>query len=288
VSYIEVHSRIYNLSCSDLHLLLFSAERALAHSHTLKAVHATSDAGPNSRRDQLSWLRRALAFSTLLYDISSSLAAASPSRLSQQTFAEITIYHLSLRSELGFEKSQWAETLTDLATRRTLLSTLSDSATDSYDQALAIEFIDQYDPLIRFCAYKLGRAESHDIEGVVSDIDAEMMEEALPGMSALLEGLRRETKVREMEAGRRTLEDVTFAGEKVELRNAEIVRVMLKVQEALGKLEKKGQDGRGRGMKGWDNVLAVLGEAESVAKHLLDDHEVGTRLAFLASYTHGL
>ena len=29
-----------------------------------------------------------------------------------------------------------------------------------------------------------------------------------------------------------------------------------------------------RGMKGWDKVLSVLGEAEGVARKLLDDHEV--------------
>ena len=248
---------------SQLHLLLFSAERALAHSHALKVLTTKPHTPPNTRKDQLSWLRRAVKFSTSLHSISASLASSSPSRLSQQTFAEITIYHLSLRAELSFERSQWADALTDLAARRRLLSTLADAARDSYDQALANEFIDQYDPLIRFCAYKLGRAESHDIDGVVGDVDDE-----------LLESLKGETRLQEMEAGRRTLEDVQFAGEKVELRSAEIVAVMLKVQEAVGSVQGKAANGRGKGMKGWDRVLGVLGEAEGVAKRLLDDHEV--------------
>lgn len=180
---------------------------------------------------------------------------------------------------MQFEKQQWAECLTDLSARRLLLSTLSEAARDSYDQALAIEFIDQYDPLIRFSAYKLGRAESHDIDGVVSDIDSEMMEEALPGLAKLMEGLRSETGVEEMEAGRKVLEDVEFAGEKVELRSAEIVGVMLKVQDAVGRLKGKVDGGRGGGMKGWDRVLSVIGDAEVVAKRLLDDHEVGFMLS---------
>lgn len=249
----------------------------MTHSHELKALATKKGAPKTTRKDQISWLRRASKVSTLLYDISSALASASPARLSQKTLAEITIYHLSIRAELSFEHSNWAEALTDLATRRRLLSTISEAARDSYDQALAIEFIDQYDPLIRFSAYKLGRSESHDIDGVVKDIDDEMMEEGLPGIGKLVEGLRAETGAAEMEQGRKTLQDIEFAGEKVEMRNAEIVEVMLRVQESLGKLKGKADSGSGRGMKGWDRVLSVLGEAEGVARRLLDDHEVSHR-----------
>ena len=259
---------------SHLQLLLFSVERALAHAHLLKALTAKSDAPHNTRRDQISWLRRAHKFSTSLYSISSALA----SRMSTQTLCEIAIYHLSVRAELNFERSQWAEALTDLAGRRKLLETVADAAQDSYDQALATEFIDQYDPLIRFCAYKLGRADSHDIDGVVRDVDDEMIEDALAGIVQLVEGLRGETKVKDMEAGRRRLEEVEFAGEKVELRSAEIVSVMVRVQEALGKVKVKQEGGKGRGMKGWDRLLGVLGEAEGIAKSLLEDHEVGPEL----------
>ena len=252
---------------------MFSAERALAHSHGLKTLTTKPNTPPNTRRDQISWLRKAAKYAENLYDISQSLASAG--RLSQRALAEITIYHLSIRAELSFEKSNWAESLSDLASRRKLLSTISDGAKDSYDQALANEFIDTYDPLIRFSAYKMGRQESHDIEGVVKDVDDEMMEEALPGLAKIISGLRDESGVEKVEKGRRELEDVQFAGEKVELRSAEIVAVMLKVQDALKKINPDAAAAsKGRGMRGWDRVLSVLGEAEAVAKRLLDDHEV--------------
>lgn len=246
----------------------------MTHSHELKALSTKPGAPRSTRKDQISWLRRAQKVSTTLYTVSSSMASASPSRMSQKTLAEIAIYHLSIRAELSFEHSNWAESLTDLAARRKLLSTISEAARDSYDQALAVEYIDQYDPLIRFSAYKLGRAESHDIDGVVKDIDADMMEESVPGFAKLVEGLRSETGAAEMEQGRKTLQDIEFAGEKVEMRNAEIVDVMLRVQESLGKLKGKADSGSGRGMKGWDKVLSVLGEAEGVARRLVEDHEV--------------
>lgn len=266
----------------QLQLLLFSAERALAHSHGFKALTTKSEAPPNARKDQISWLRRALKYSTSLYDIARALSEGSPASIDQRTLAELTIYHLGIRAELSFERSAWEAALTDMATRRKLLSTLAEAARDSYDQALAIEFIDAYDPLIRFSAYKLGHKESHDIEGVVKDVDDDMMEEALPGIGKLVEGLRGETNVAEMEKGRKELENVTFAGEKVELRSAEIVGVMLKVQEALGKVQGKAEAGKGRGMRGWDRVLAVLGEAEGIARKLLEDHEVSSMAARLS------
>lgn len=258
---------------SHLHLVLFSTERALAFSHELKALSSKPNAPPQTRREQISWLRRAYKLASSLHDIARSLSG---SRLNQRTLAEITIYHLSIRAELSFERGAYADVLAELAARRQLLETLAGAARDSYDQALATEFIDAYDPLIRFSAYKLGRAESHDIDGVVADIDADMMEEASPGQKKLVDGLRAETGAAELEAGRKTLDEVEFAGDKVEHRNAELVSAMIKVQEALGRLSKAGTSGKatGRGgMKGWDRVLGVLGEAEATARHLLDDHE---------------
>ncbi|KAK8844612.1 hypothetical protein IAR55_006459 [Kwoniella newhampshirensis] len=260
-----------------LQLLVFSAERALAHSHELKALKAKTH---NIKRDQISWLRRGLKLSTQLYDLVQSLSSSSDGmalKVDQRTLAEVTIYHLTIRAEVAFERSNWISALSDLAVRRRLLTILAEGAKDSYEEALATEFIDAQDPLIRFCAYKLGRPESHDIEGVMKDVDEEVMEEALPGLKKLTEGLRGETGVEEMEQGRKRLEDVEFAGEKVELRNAEIVAVMVRVQEVLNKLaegKKSRTKGKGgKGMKSWDRVLSVLGEAEGVARKLLEDHE---------------
>lgn len=189
--------------------------------------------------------------------------------MDQRTFSEITIYHLSITSELSFEKGQWGETITSLAVRRRLLSTLSEAARDSYDQALALEFMDAYDPLIRFSAYKLGRSESHDIQGVVADVDTEMQEEALPGVEGLVTRLREELGSEKVEEGRRKLEDLKFADQGIELRNAEMVDVMTRAQAAM-----EGMQTKGKGMRGWDKVLGVLGEAEGLARKLVDDHEV--------------
>ncbi|EIW73163.1 hypothetical protein M231_06076 [Tremella mesenterica] len=266
-----------------LHFMLFSVERALTHSHQLRTLARDPKVPKETKRDQISWLRRALKLSTFFYDLSISLV--SDGRLNNQTLAEISIYHLSVRAELFFEKNQFPEVLTDLAVRRNLLTVLRDAAKDSYDQALASESMDAYDPMIRFAAYKLGRTESHDIEGVVSEVDAEMMEETLPGFGKLVESLRAELGANDVEEKRKVLEDIEFAGDKVEFRSAEMVGVMLKVQDALKRLKGKTESGKGRSMKGWDKVLAVLGEAEEVAKRLVDDHEAAASTSLRSAET---
>ncbi|OCF43801.1 signal recognition particle subunit SRP68 [Kwoniella heveanensis CBS 569] len=261
----------------ELQLALFSAERALAHSHDLKSQRNKPNAPAQAvKKEQISWLRRALKLSASLFETVSTLTTGSgdsqTAKVNQRTLAEVTIYYLTVRSELSFERNDFISALSDLAARRRLLGVLAESAKDSYDEALAHEFIDAQDPLIRYCAYKLGRADSHDIDGVMADITEDVLLEALPIYSKLTEGLKKELGS-EMQEGRKKLEDVTFGGEKVDFRNAELVRVMGKVQDELKRAEGKNGKGKSRGMSGWDRVLAVLGEAEGVARKLVEDHE---------------
>lgn len=222
----------------------------------------------------MSWLRKAGKYASELQELVSTIAKEDSGRINFQTRAEVSIYYLSVKAELAFERGQYADVLASLAARRELLDTLASAARDSHDQALAVEFIDAYDPLIRFSAYKLGNTASHDIDGVVRDIEPAMREEALPGLGELVAGLREETKAGEMEAGRRTLDDVTFAGQRVEFRSAEIVDAMLRVQDAQARLAAKGSKAKGKGkggMAAWDRLLGVLGDAEAVSRRLADE-----------------
>ena len=225
-------------------LPLFSAERALAHSHSLKS---------KDRRGQLSWLRKALKHASTLTSI------------------EGTIYHLGIRAELSFERSDWAATLTDLAARRRLLAALANSAADPYHQALANEFIDNYDPLIRFSAHKLGREDSHDIDGVVADLD-EMLD---PAIAKMIQSLPHVVD---------SSPQVTFASQTIPVRNPKVTTVMTKISTALAQLSKN--------MASWDRVLSVLGEAEIITKdldpeihqyilHLLLSHRIKRDLALV-------
>ncbi|WWC97187.1 hypothetical protein V866_004066 [Kwoniella sp. B9012] len=272
-----------------LQLLLFSAERALAHSHEIKSqlskntstgsTGANGSHGPGSKKDQISWLRRSLKSSTELFDLINNLSEGTHDnvKINQRTKAEMTIYHLSVRSELSFEKSDFGACLTDLVVVRKLLMVLNENSKNSYDEALTNEFIDLKDPLIRFSAYKLGRSESHDITGIVNDLDNDTLQESLPGFDKLVQGLKKELELdsNDIQKDRIKLDDTTFAGEKIEFRNPELVKIMASVQEVLNKFESKKSNKKNNktSLKGWDKVLTVLGEAEVIARRLKDDHE---------------
>ena len=192
----------------------------------------------------------------------------------------MAIYHLSIRAELAFERKSYDESLIDLAIRRSLLSILSNSS-DSYDAAVAQEYMDQFDPLIRFSAHRLGRGESHDIDGVVADVDGEMMEETLPGYSTVANSLRGEIGAVDMEGARKDLQGIVWAGEPIQIRNGDLVKVMAKVQIEMAKLQATSGSGSGsesgsKSMRGWDRVLSVLGEAEAVARRLVDEDTTTT------------
>ncbi|WRT63535.1 uncharacterized protein IL334_000440 [Kwoniella shivajii] len=297
----------------DLQLLLFSAERALAHSHSIKSEltrikskntntttsTSKSKTSPNSspsalKKDQLSWLRKSLKISTSLFDLINALSSIpdkvdgdndkneqSKMIINQKTKSEMTIYQLTIRSELFFEKGDFGSCLSDLAVRRKILSLLNQGSKNSYDEALSNEYIDSHDSLIRYCAYKLGRNDSHDISGVMKDLesgngngddkdgDEDVLEAALPGLKDVLENLKNELGNEEIEKDKKKLNDISFSNEKIEFRNAELVKIMTKVQDVLYRFENK----KGKGMRGWDRVLSVLGEAEGIARKLKDDHE---------------
>ncbi|WWC85681.1 uncharacterized protein L201_000547 [Kwoniella dendrophila CBS 6074] len=296
----------------QLQLLLFSAERALAHSHELKAEKAkptaTSPSQSTLKKDQISWLRRSLKISTELFDliklIGNSSSSPSPSsseesglslRINERTKAEITIYQLDIRSEILFEKSNFGECLTDLIVRRKILQILGENSKSSYDEALSLEFIDLKDPLIRYCAYKLGKKDSHDIQSIINDLDDEdtTLKESLPNLNELINNLKKELG-NDVQEDRNKLNDITFGGssksndnekQKIEFRNAELVKIMSKVQETLNNFKAKSEKANSNSnsnsqkknknvsMRGWDKVLSVLGEAESVARRLKDDNE---------------
>ncbi|WWC66940.1 uncharacterized protein I206_100847 [Kwoniella pini CBS 10737] len=266
-----------------LQLLLFSAERALAHSHEFKAQKAKPN--PTSspyqlKKDQISWLRRSLKLSTNLFELVNNAPTddkVDGVKLNVRTKVEVTIYHLLVRSELYFEKANYGNCLYDLIVVRKLLNILNENSKNSYDEALSNEFIDLNEPLIRYCAYKLGRSESHDIQGIVNDIeDKTLEEESLPGFISLSSNLKEELS-NQMEVDKAKLQPFVFAEQKIEFRNPELVNVIIKVQETLSKFESKRNNNKNRSknvsMKGWDKVLSVLGEAEGIARKLKDDHE---------------
>lgn len=206
---------------------------------------------------------------------------------------EIAIYLLQVQAKAAFGKANYEDAIIKFVTRRRLLALLSETAITSHAQALANQAMDETDPLIRFCAYKQGRKQSQvtaggqsEVDAIVADFDDEALEEGLPGYGKLVEEVTRQIERRDSAEGgvaKKMLEPISWAGETIEIRNAEVVRAMVKVQAALNALqteqakEREQQEGvkkvakmragsRGKAMKRWDAALAALGDAEVIAR----------------------
>lgn len=289
-----------------LHLLLFQAERALVFSEELQREATATSQNQNAsvfaiKKEQHSRIRKALGYAQELYTLAQELNAQELARLDALTLAEIAIYLLHIQAKAAFGKSHHDDAIVKFITRRKLLALLSDTAITSHAQALANQAMDESDPLIRFCAYKQGRKQSpttagqSEVDAIVADFDDEAFEEGLPGYTKLVERVNQQIARRDAAEGgvaKQMLEPITWVGESIEIRNAEVVRAMVKAQSALKSLqtseakEKEREEGvkktakmrtgsRGKAMKRWDNALAALGDAEATARRqIVDDVSV--------------
>ncbi len=204
------------------------------------------------------------------------------SRLTKRAVAEIAVYYLGLRAELAFERHHWEQAVGDYVVRRKLLLMLSEEATTSQGRVLADEEMDVTDPLIRFCAYKLGRPESHDVDGIARDFVDEAIAEQYAPFPTLVADVKSEASVAKSTSGMTDWDGQLAPGVKV--RHLELVQPMMRAQSAMRELAEKAKSGRSvKSMKLWDRVLTNLGEAEVIAQRLAEADQVGLKCCHVIS-----
>jgi signal recognition particle subunit SRP68 len=187
-----------------------------------------------------------------------------------------------------------------------VLGRLSEAEEGARGEARAFSWMDEeVDPRVRFCAYKLGRKDAHDVKGIVDEFQGQELEELLEEFEAkeIVEALKVAAAEQENGAeGKRKSGEVEWLGERIGFRNAEGVGVMEKVGKAVSKLEEltakkerenkveggKGkrqqqqqqQGKRGGKMKAYDRVLLELSEGVEKVKQIREDAEVTQQLSF--------
>lgn len=197
-----------------------------------------------------------------------------------------------MKGSLAFEKAQHQAGLNSLAVAHDLLTTLSRGAETANLEALTNEVIDEVEPMLRFCAYSL----QLDVSKGVGELVEEVMKKEESGK--LVEGYGELAKELEKEgkSEKRESVELVWRGREIPVRSAELVGVVLKVQQAIKSLEadkdvgasgststeKKGKGGRkdlmgARRMGTYDKALTTLGEAEDVARQLVEDNKVRLR-----------
>ncbi|KIJ45248.1 hypothetical protein M422DRAFT_251428 [Sphaerobolus stellatus SS14] len=292
-----------------LQLLLFETERAWAHAQELSA--------PQDSRRSTARYRRSHGYLARLLSLVRSPELAVP--LTSQGIVELIVYALihtarfnlrrpsastaayytiSKDSESETEPEQGETTgypLVQLSVAHALLSELEKTARTSKEVALARAFKDEIGPEIRWCVHEFSRSgdgedeeleaialkwkkREWDIEGIVGDVAPAYAERVVSGYGEVVSGLRAEEG--DSAGKKEVLEELMWDGEPVPVRNPELVDVLLKVQEARGRLRGTDEEGatakaKGRGkMSKYDAVLHSLSDAVDVARKLVEAQQV--------------
>ncbi|GAA6005102.1 uncharacterized protein JCM10292_005567 [Rhodotorula paludigena] len=278
---------------SDRHLqiVLFDAERCWAQSQLLKSTLDDPAAPPSTKHHFAKRLSKASSHAAALVALSQDPALSS--RLSASHTAQIQAYALVQSGALAFERGKHADGLRALSCAYAVLEHLAGTAASATDEALANEVMDEVEPMLRFCAYRLGKDTSAGVGAIARDVAASELGAVVPAWSDLAARLDAEGR-----AGKKESVEIRWRGEVVPVRNAELVGPAIKVQEALASLradeaqslKKKGGEGAqgkkkaedapkkevlgARRMGSYDKALLVLSDAEAVAHQLVEDDQI--------------
>jgi signal recognition particle subunit SRP68 len=285
----------------SLQLLLFEAERAWSYSQDLinqALLPANGDRASNLRHSATGRFRRAVHWSTQL--LSHCQALYADSRITTASLLEATIYTVIINGRFLRFREEFDDAFIQLSVARSLLDGLASAAQTSRDQALAVLFADEIGPEIRYCAHELGRSKSYDVDGIVAEMAPKYRNSIVEGCDDLLNKLHGEGRGGEKDGLPKKLKPLLWEEQPVPVRNPELVDVLLKVQEAEGKLggqttgdsaadghklvkEKQSK----KGVAAYDAILSALSDAEDVARKLVEAQQVGHVLSvFLRQESH--
>lgn len=276
----------------SLQLLLFEAERAWAHSQDLVAqslLPANQTHAGTLRHSATGRFRRAVHWSTQLLSHCQSLYVSS--RVMASSLIQVTVYTLIVNGRFLRYQDNFEDALIQLSVARSLLDELAETAETSRDQALARLFADEIGPEIRYCAHELGREKAYDVDKIVKELAGRHRGDIVEGYDALIGTFRGDHTVGSTQ-DKKKLEMLMWEGQPVPVRNPELVDVLLKVQEAEGRIavprdtvDKGTVDGKGKktrkglgskkGVAAYDAILLALSDAEDVARKLLEVQQVG-------------
>lgn len=203
-------------------------------------------------------------------------------RLSAENLIQATAYTIILNGRFLRYRDDFEDALIQLSVARSLLDELASTAVTSRDQALAVLFSDEISPEIRHCAHELGRAKAYDIDAIVGELAPKHRSSIVENYDALTSKLKTQGQVAEKGESRTKLKELTWEGEPVPVRNPELVDVLLKVQDAEGRLtEAQGQGsapGRTlkskKGVAAYDAILLALSDAEELSRKLSEAQQV--------------
>ncbi|KAG0274442.1 signal recognition particle subunit srp68 [Linnemannia exigua] len=250
-----------------LHLMLFQAERAWGYAMEIKALSVALD---DTRKQQhyMNRLKKAAKTASELEALCSTKAG----KVDVRSALDAQAYSALMSGYVLFEAQQWQGALEKFSAARAIYDKLSLAGT-SHQEALCHAAMDEIDPNIRFCGYRLRLAK----DGVVNV-------EELVKMSAANKGSGSDVLMREIEnliaqtrqEKAQDLESIHWRSKVLPLKNPKLATAILAAQETAGELNNlQGATSEAK-MEHFDKVLQAYAEAEKHVKKALKEDAIAS------------
>ncbi|KAI1298295.1 signal recognition particle subunit srp68 [Mortierella claussenii] len=248
-----------------LHLLLFQAERAWGYAMEIKALSVALD-DTRKQSHYMNRLKKAAKTAQQLEDICSTKTGL----VDVRTTLDAQAYAALMSGYVLFEAQQWQGALEKFSAARAIYDKLSLAGT-SHQEALCHAAMDEVDPNIKFCGYRLRLAK----DGVV-DV------EELVKMSAANKGSGSDVLMREIEhlidqtrkARAQDLESISWRSKTLPLRNSKLAKAILAAQETASELNHTEGESKEAQLELFDKVLQAYAEAEKHVKKALKEDAI--------------
>lgn len=249
-----------------LHLLLFQAERAWGYAMEIKALSVALD----DTRKQTHYMNRLKKAAKTAGELE-VLCSTKFGKVDVRSTLDAQAYSALMSGYVLFEAQQWQGALEKFSAARAIYDKLSLAGT-SHQEALCHAAMDEIDPNIRFCGYRLRLAK----DGVVNV-------EELVKMSAANKGSGSDVLMREIESliaqtrqeKAQDLESIHWRSKVLPLKNPKLATAILAAQETAAELDNnlKGATSEVK-LEHFDKVLQAYAEAEKHVKKALKEDAI--------------
>ncbi|KAG0017935.1 signal recognition particle subunit srp68 [Podila clonocystis] len=247
-----------------LHLVLFQAERAWGYAMEIKALSVALD-DTRKQTHYMARLKKAAKLAQSLEDLCSSKTG----KVDVRSTLDAQAYSALMSAYVLFEAQEWQGALEKFSAARAIYDKLSLAGT-SHQEALCHAALDEIDPNIRFCGYRLRLAK----DGVVNVEELVKMSDANKGSGSdvlmrEIEHLIAQTRKEKAQ----DLQSLNWRSKSLPLKNAKLATAILGAQETASQLA-SAQGSTESKQELFDKVLQAYSEADKQVKKALKEDAV--------------
>ncbi|KAI9468086.1 MAG: hypothetical protein EXX96DRAFT_591867 [Benjaminiella poitrasii] len=152
-----------------LHLFVFDIERAWAYAMELKQ-ESNDSMETRHHHHLIKRLKRAALYAESLHQL------CMQQNVDKRTVLDTKAYACLMKGYLSFEQQNWENALNQFIETRVIYENFAKSTDNSEQEALCYAAIDEIDPNIRFCGYRLHLPEGQDVQRIVASRAQNMTE----------------------------------------------------------------------------------------------------------------